>query len=211
MNDENLLIQNNSIKTIIFNFINSNWIILKEYYIKNKILMLQYLISIFIHLFIMICFEIYFYFTFIVKIEKTEFINKILEYMKEINNESKYNNIINIIINKSTNINNVLYENYINSQKLQRQLLNELIIFSLKILGFVGIILLMLITSGLFNYKKINWLIIIIENILMLLFLGLFEYIFFINVILNYNPLTNDELKYIIFTKLITNINQTKT
>ena len=64
--------------------------------------------------------------------------------------------------------------------------------------GIIGFILLVLFGFGLINRKIVKWKWIFIENLLMFLFLGIFEYLFFTNVILHYNPITDDEIKYFI-------------
>ena len=49
---------------------------------------------------------------------------------------------------------------------------------------------------------KIRWKSIIVENILMFALLGAFEYIFFNTIILKYSPITNEELRYSIYSNM---------
>jgi hypothetical protein len=60
------------------------------------------------------------------------------------------------------------------------------------------------IVNGLYNYSnKIKWRWILCENILMVVLLGLFEYLFFMYVIMKYSPITDDEIKFFIFKQLL--------
>ena len=47
----------------------------------NFVEIINKFLSIFLHIFIMVVFEIYFYFNYVVQIEKNEFINKINSYL----------------------------------------------------------------------------------------------------------------------------------
>ena len=42
----------------------------------------------------------------------------------------------------------------------------------------------------------------------MLLLLGLFEYLFFINIIMNYNPISDAEIKYMMVKGMVNYFNQ---
>ena len=76
--------------------------------------------------------------------------------------------------------------------------------------GIIGIILVIVLGTGIVCRKNIKWTWILIENILMFLFLGIFEYFFFINVILKYDPVTDDEIKYYAYTGFTKYLNNTK-
>lgn len=147
-------------------------------------------------------FEIFFYFFFIVNIEKELFLEKLLTYNEQI--YEKYNEHISpeehaMISNTIYNLFNekmlkVLKDNYeedIHQQKiLFKMLLNKAIILS----TIVGSIFISTIIYGK-KEVKINW--VLFENILLFLFLGLYEYIFFNIIILKYNPITDGEIQYI--------------
>lgn len=69
-------------------------------------------------------------------------------------------------------------------------LLNKAIILS-TIVGSI------FISTVIYGRKKvkINW--VLFENVLLFLFLGFYEYIFFNIIILKYNPITDGEIKYL--------------
>lgn len=219
----NLIEKNNNIKSFIcglkkifnysiyFTFI-INFIPLKI----NKIETLNKFLTIFLHIFIMIIFEIFFYFNYVVWIEKNEFINQINKYLKQLNYFS-INPIQKQIIKYEINSNNdkymtqleYLHDQYINSEHLQKKLLHQLLIKACTMAGIVGIILIILFIIGLLYRKKIKWNWIWIENLLMFVFLGIFEYLFFTNIIMNYNPITDAEVKYYVVNGIVKYYNST--
>jgi len=164
--------------------------------IKNK------LISVFFHIFLMSVFEIFFYFFFIVNIEKELFLDKLMTYNNQL--YANYNNNISpeqhaIISNIMNNLFNEkmledLKNNYEEDMKQQQILFNMLLNKSIVLSTIVGSIF---ISSIIYGRKevKINW--VLFENILLFLFLGLYEYIFFNTIILKYNPITDGEIKYL--------------
>jgi len=185
---------------------------------SNKYIILNKFISIILHIFIMIIFEIYFYFNFVIIIEKEEFIKQIYKYLGQLNTfpiSSEQKTIIKTILNLNSHQENklyiMLYTNYIDSINQQKQILNDLLVKACRIGGFVGLILLLLTILCLFNRNKINWGWIFVENILMFLFLGIFEYLFFTNIILNYSPISDSEIKFIFYKSLINYFNSTST
>ncbi len=168
----------------------------------NKINMLNKFISIFLHVFIMVVFEIYFYFNYIVIIEKNEFLNKIDDYIKQIESNiflsPEQKHIIKTMFDENSNnqLLNYLYKQYIQSINSQKKLLYHLLIKACGMAGIIGSILSILLIFGIFNKNKIKWNWILIENLIMFILLGIFEYLFFTNIIMHYNPITNDEVKY---------------
>ena len=192
----NFIEKNNKIKNIkiyVIKLINNTK--LYKYKILNKSL------SICAHILIMVIFEIYFFFGFIVDIENKKFIGKIESYFThlepiEINNVESQ--VIKQLISRDyqKNIIENLHENYIISKEEQKHILNVLFIRSCKMAGSLGVIFFILILISLYNRKHIEWTTIIIENIIMFCFLGIFEYYFFINVIMKYEPVTNEEIQY---------------
>jgi hypothetical protein len=87
-----------------------------------------------------------------------------------------------------------LKNNYEEDMKQQQILFNMLLNKSIILSTIVGSIF---ISSIIYGRKevKINW--VLFENILLFLFLGLYEYIFFNTIILKYNPITDGEIKYL--------------
>ena len=103
------------------------------------------MLSITIHVFIMVMFEIYFYFNYVIYLEKDEFMRKISSYVNELDN-IQFNPIEkkiagNAIIKNSQQVSSQLYLEYIESLYVQSQLKNQLLILSYKMASVVGSIL----------------------------------------------------------------------
>jgi hypothetical protein len=183
----------------------------------NKIEVLNKFLTICLHIFMMAIFEIYFYFNYVVWIEKNEFLKQINKYFGQlaiIPIDPTQKQAIKYIINSDNSKYNAylddLYKQYINSLTLQKKLLDKLLIKACMMAGTIGIVFMILFIIGLFYRKKIKWNWIWIENLLMFLFLGIFEYFFFMTIIMNYNPITNAELKYYVADGIIKYFNSTK-
>lgn len=176
---------------------------LVEFIRKYKTVILNHLISIFLHIFLMIIFEIYFYFNYVIVIEKEVFLKKIKSYFADLNNynHNKYNPFgVALIVNQSSihGTLDTMHKNYEQSLNSQKNLLSKLLYQSCKLAFFFGLVLIILWFFGLCYYKNIKWKTIILDNILMLGLLGCFEYIFFTTIIMNYNPITDAEIEYLI-------------
>lgn len=159
-------------------------------------------ISIFIHIFIMIVFEIYFYFNYVVNIERQEFLDKIKSYIRKM--DTRVSSIAIMIYTpdlETTETN--LYQNYITAIQTQQQIKHKLIFLSCEIAGSVGCVILILVIYAKYKHIQLKWKSILYENIAMFMLLGLFEYIFFTHVILQYNPITDQELEYRIYTSVL--------
>jgi hypothetical protein len=196
--DNNITISKNISDKCLFSIFNQSKIIKYE----NKVEFKNKLISVVFHIFLMSVFEIFFYFFFIVNIEKELFLEKLMTYNKQI--YEKYNENVSpeehaIISNTIYNLFNEKmlkdlkdnYEEDIHQQKiLFKMLLNKAIILS----TVVGSIFISTIIYGR-KEVKLNW--VLFENILLFLFLGLYEYIFFNIIILKYNPITDGEIQYL--------------
>lgn len=174
--------------------------------IKNK------LISVFFHIFLMSVFEIFFYFFFIVNIEKELFLEKLMTY-----NEQLYKNYNeNISPEQHVIISNAIYNlfnekmledlknDYDEDMKEQKILFNMLLNKSIILSTIVGSIFISTIIYGR-KEVKINW--VLFENILLFLFLGLYEYTFFNMIILKYNPITDGEIKYLFVCNIASTFN----
>lgn len=210
-NDNTILInfiqKNNRLKKINLYIINSTNI--HKYKLLNKSL------TICAHILIMVIFEIYFFFTFVVSIENHKFIGKIdsyfdnLEPMKVSYIEKQV--IIRIISNEyEDKVIKKLFMNYTESMKRQNIILQSLITTSYKMAGVLIIIFMILLGLSIYNRNFIEWKTIIFENIIMFLFLGVFEYYFFINIIMKYEPVTNEEIQYKLTTGVIQFLNMTE-
>ncbi len=182
-----------------------------NFWSNNKYEIVNKLISIFLHIFIMIVFEIYFYFKYVVVIERTKFMDKINSYFDELGyihlTPAQSLAITNIV--DSNQLESYLYKKYLDSLKRQQQILAQLLIVSCQMAGAIGIVLVVMLCAGLAYRKNIKWNWILIENILMFLFLGIFEYFFFTNVILKYDPVTDDEIRYFAYMGFANYLNNT--
>lgn len=159
-------------------------------------------ISIFIHIFIMIVFEIYFYFNYVVNIERKEFLDKIKSYIRKIDTRVSTIAIMIYTPDLETTETN-LYQNYLTAIQTQERTKHKLIFLSCEIAGSVGCVILVLVIYAKYKRIQLKWKSILYENIAMFILLGLFEYIFFTHVILQYNPITDQELEYRIYTSVL--------
>ena len=87
------------------------------------------------------------------------------------------------------------------SKSAQEELLYELLQKACEIGGAFGVALLAILFFAIYNRDKVRWKTIIAENIGMLGLLGFFEYLFFTEIIMNYNPISDAELEYIVAKK----------
>jgi hypothetical protein len=223
--DENLNVNSNLIKKNKISYLYNNIKKICEYFTClnfcnfkkiNKIEILNKFMTICLHLFIMIIFEIYFYFNYVIWIEKNEFINQIDKYVGQLYNlpiDSTQKQLIKYEINtnndKYQEYLDYLYNQYINSLNSQKKLLHKLLIKACTMGGIIGIVLIFLFILGLYNRKKIKWNWIWIENLLMFILLGIFEYFFFMTIIMHYNPITDAEVKYYAVNEFINYFNST--
>ena len=186
---------------------------------KIKKTTLEILISVCIHTFIMAVFEIYFYFEYIIVIEKKMFMDKISQYTHSANlyiqNLDPHEKEALIILFPKKNTQQLityLYNDYQISLHNQQHLLEKLLVKSYKMLAVITSILLLFLSVGLYQYKKeIKWKHIMIENVLMFTCLGIFEYLFFMNIIMYYSPVTDEEIKYTIVKELVSPFMNTTT
>ena len=211
VNIELATLNNNNVsdKEIITNQSNRDF-----WYVKRDII--ETGISVSIHTFIMAVFEIYFYFGYVIIIEKKMFMDKIDSYTYIFN--SYYDNHISdeehnmlVLLFPQRQINDLLQKLYIDyrrSLEEQRELLDALLLQSYKMLVVVTSVLVLFFTLGVYSNKNIHWKKIVADNILMFLSLGVFEYIFFTNIILKYSPVTDAEIKYELAKNLLVPLRQ---
>lgn len=184
----------------------------KCFYKIDKFESLNKFLTIFLHVTIMISFEIFFYFNFIIYIERNEILKKLNKYFDDIdvsnlNNEEQLalQNIFNSEEFKTYY--NELYDDYKRSLNHQKYILNKLVIRACLIGGVFYLIFIILLIYGLYKKNKIKWSWLVFENILMFLFLGIFEYLFFMEIIMNYDPLTDAEIKYYVVNDIYIKMN----
>ena len=160
----------------------------------------------------MIIFELYFYFTIVILIEREKFLKKI-NTIFETTNPLQLNYIqeklVSQIIIENNAVSDKLYQQYIYSNEVQKQLLEHLLYKSIGMSIMSSIPTFIFTLNAIYHRKIIEWYWIIIENLLMFFLLGIFEYLFFINIVLKYDPITNDELKYLLNIQFIRYLNET--
>jgi hypothetical protein len=166
--------------------------------------------SILSHVFIMVCFATYFFFEFVIGMEKKLLLDKINTYFDELNayykDQGNEYYIIKYILYYDDN---KLYESYKNAKHIQHKELNALKIQAGMMVGYVAIVFLLSFANAVRIRKYIHWTHVIIENILMFLLLGVFEYLFFTHIIMNYTPISDEELQYLLFNNAEQIINGT--
>lgn len=177
-------------------------------------------LSIITHVMIMASFEIYFYFNYIILMERKLFLEKINSYFKKIDayyedqdsesdNKQKISEFIVYVLNHHNEVYNYFYDQYIESKDQQSKLLNELLHISLTMLSVIFIAFIIIFMNALRIHKHISWRHILMENFMMFLLLGIFEYLFFTYIILQYTPITDSELQYIIYNNMVNIVNGT--
>lgn len=204
---------------IFINLIEENDKIRKiKIYISNldKLKLLNKSLTICAHIFIMVIFEIYFFFDFVIDIENKKFIGKIEKYFRNLEpirtTEIEKEFITQLIYNKyEEGFIHDLFIKYTESMKEEDNKLHQLLIKSYIMASVIGIVFIIFVILSFLNHKKIEWKIIIIENIFMFLFLGIFEYFFFITIIMKYEPVTNEEIQYKLINGFIGYLNKTET
>jgi hypothetical protein len=185
--------------------------------IKNKNKSLYYIFSekvltILTHVLIMISFEIYFYFNYVIIIERKLFLEKINSYFDQINKnyddtDNVYKESISYLI---TNYDSeYLHEQYEDAISEQNKNLYHLLKISLFMLCIILVLFLCALINALIYMKYIHWLNIFIENVCMFILLGIFEYLFFNYVILQYTPISDEELQYIMYNNMYNIVNNT--
>lgn len=170
-------------------------------------LLSEKILSILTHIFIMICFATYFFFEYIINIEKKLFLSKIDKYFDYLNNyyvnqNNEYRDIIIKYIMKHDNVHNYLYNEYKHADKEQEQLLHELKITAIYMVTFVSVFFILSLLNAIYIRQFIHWKCIIFENVLMFVSLGIFEYLFFTLIVIKHSPISNEELQYIMYNNL---------
>jgi len=163
-----------------------------EYSLNKLIMFMQ-------HLFLITMFELVFFFNYVTKFEDGALIgvfnsltSSIINSCSSLNNQSKIfvDDIFKMFVN-TTQVN----ENAINAYNSRIVVNNNLM--TKAILYFIGVLSInILLISGnrcTIN-KKINYKEIIIDNFIMISLLGIYEYIFFTNIVFKYLSISNDEI-----------------
>jgi hypothetical protein len=206
------IINNNLLPDISLNILNTLKKKIISIYIKYIKNISNKFLTINLHITIMIIFELYFYFSIVILIEREKFLKKI-NTIFETTNPLQLNYIqeklVSQIIIENNAVSDKLYQQYIYSNEVQKQLLEHLLYKSIGMSIMSSIPTFIFTLNAIYHRKIIEWYWIIIENLLMFFLLGIFEYLFFINIVLKYDPITNDEVKYLLNIQFIRYLNET--
>jgi hypothetical protein len=202
------------ISEIIFDKVNLNTPILdteEEYIIKSNYFEIIYvkIIGFLFHLVLIASFELIFFNFYIIQYENNalisvtdQLISPIISSCSLISNSSKLvvDDFLQLFINQT-----IINKNALDGLN-QRNVINHLL-FIKSIYYYIGVIAIFIGTL-LLNIKfkiNINFKIIVIDNIIMILILGVYEYMFFKNIIFPYQMISSNELIQNIVNNLITN------
>jgi hypothetical protein len=150
-----------------------------------------------IHLFLISAFETVFFFTYVAGKEDNGIEGTIDSYYTPIKNSCpSWSNTTRWVIyeilsgHEIEKITNDGLVSYNSRMKVNTQLLYYSLIASAFFLTILGGVTGVLVYRGV----KINWTKTVSENIMMVLLLGLYEYVFFMTIIYNYNSISTNEL-----------------
>jgi hypothetical protein len=151
-----------------------------------------------IHLFLISAFETVFFFTYVAGKEDNGIEGTINSYYTPIKNSCpSWSNTTRWVIyeilssgHEIQKITNDGLDSYNSRMKINTQLLYYSLIASAVFLAILGGVTATLVYRGI----KINWSKTVSENIMMVLLLGLYEYVFFMTIIYNYNSISTNEL-----------------
>jgi hypothetical protein len=168
------------------------------------------LILFFTHLFLISIFELIFFFNFVTKFEDKALIdvfNQMTNQATSIcssldqNNKQIIDNFLGLFIN-TTQIN----DQSIISYSTRRNYNHLLLIQSIYYFIFVcGINLTLILLNCIWFQRLINYKTIILDNLVMITFLGIFEYIFFSTIVFKYQTISPNELNKQISDSILNN------
>lgn len=150
------------------------------------------------HLFLISIFEVLFYFQFVSKDEDAGILTTTNYYTSSIINSctglnSSESSLLNLILGKIVNSSQILALGEVSAS--DRQLKNDAIYkLSLTYIGILGGLQVLLGIISVVNKFKIKWGHIILENLALVVFLGLYELMFFETIIKKYQALTPGEI-----------------
>ena len=163
-----------------------------EYSINKLIMFMQ-------HLFLITMFELIFFFNYVTKYEDgaligvfNSLIGSIISKCNNLNNVSKIfvDDVFKMFVN-TTQVNN----NAINAYNSRMFVNNNLMIKAIQyFIGVLGVNIILICGNRCTINKKINYKEIIIDNLIMISLLGIYEYIFFTNIVFKYLSISNDEI-----------------
>ena len=150
------------------------------------------------HIFLISIFEIIFYFTFVSKDEDVGILQTTNYYTNSIINSCSNLSdseiiFLNTLLNKFVNSSQIISTGAVYAQRRLTQN-NTIYVLSLTYMGVIALIQLCLLVVNYTLKFKIQWKHIILENIALVLFLGLYEYMFFETIIKKYSAESPQEI-----------------
>ena len=158
------------------------------------------------HLFLISIFEVAFYFAFVAKDEDNGILNTTNYYTNSI-----INSCTNLTATEIVYIDSFLYKiinatqilNDGQDAQIRRNSINSRI-YKLAC-GYIGILAglqIILLSVSYYNKFKIRWTAVLLENFALVMFLGIYEYMFFITIITNYSAESPQEISALFITGL---------
>ena len=171
-------------------------------------------LNILLHILLLSICEMILYFKYIIEIENKALLDKISAFMKMISNEvyELNDNFFNIYFNfnqeKLKEINQNLYKDYQNADNERNENNNDLLGLSIRSSCAILVIFLTYFLIIFLIYKReIKKFTIISEHIILMFFIGVFEFWFFTNIVMKYISITNEEITYLAFNCLMKTVN----
>jgi len=164
-----------------------------------------------LHIALLSIFEILLFFNFVVVMEKNAFFDKLKEYFKN-DNFIEINPILVPLINTEINSNKSMewYETlkYQNDKSIDDyyKYNNKLQVYSWHGTVFLGGLFIFYILFTFMIYK-LSLKKLIFEHIILISLIGLYEYWFFMNIILPYKIISADELNYVVTSCILKKLN----
>lgn len=172
-------------------------------------------LNIILHILLLSICEMILFFKYITEIENKALLNKINAFMKLISSEISglSNNIFDIYFNfnqqKLEGIDENLYNDYQNADNERNENNNELLSLSIRSSCAILVIFLTYFLCIYFIYRRdIKKFKIFSEHIILMFFIGIFEYWFFTNIVMKYISITNEEITYLAFNCLMKSLNE---
>ena len=167
-----------------------------------------------LHIILLSIFEIILYFHFINNIKNKIFYDKIEQYITSVNFDDKLNNpilanAINIELNSDATVNYFNNLKHIKDESIHARdvyninLEHKAYFITYILAGFFIFYILVTIFKFELNIKKL-----ILEHIVLLICIGLYEIWFFFNVILKYKLIQSAEINYIVISCLLHRLNE---
>jgi hypothetical protein len=165
---------------------------------KTLVYMLKKLFMFMFHLTLISIFEIFFFFMIVSVFENKAIVNLVMDFFKKVPSmcenltipeKINFTMLFDSLANKTKIINSATIS------KLERQSFNNKLYFNAWMYFLIIVAIDIALLGVKFYYKiKINFKKILIENMVMILILGLYEYMFFKSIILIYQNISQQEL-----------------